>query len=96
MFHERTKHIDIDYHLVRDKIQEGIIRNLHVSSKHQVANIMTKALEFPFFSSLVVKMGMHNLCTPSWGGVLKHNNKDAELNDREAKASNKEDIYTII
>jgi hypothetical protein len=65
VFHERTKHLEIDYHLVRDKIQEGVIQNLHVPIKHQVADIMTKALGFPLLSSLTVKMGMHNLCTPS-------------------------------
>ena len=42
-FYERTKHIEIDYHIVRDKVQAKVIRLLHVRTKSQVGDLLTKA-----------------------------------------------------
>jgi hypothetical protein len=63
-FHERTKHIEIDYHLIQDKIQEGLIKTFHVSTYHQLADIFTKPLGFLQFSKLLSKMGLHDIYHP--------------------------------
>ncbi|KAJ0530831.1 putative RNA-directed DNA polymerase [Helianthus annuus] len=42
--HQRTKHIELDIHFVREQVQKGYIRVLHVPSRHQIADIFTKGL----------------------------------------------------
>ncbi|GJU64024.1 ribonuclease H-like domain-containing protein, partial [Tanacetum coccineum] len=39
--HQRTKHIEIDIHFVRDMVTAGQVRVLHVPSRYQYADIFT-------------------------------------------------------
>ena len=49
----KTKHIDIQYHYVREKIQEGVIDLSYIPTKEQLADIFTKALNSPKFKRIV-------------------------------------------
>jgi hypothetical protein len=49
VFHRRMKHVEIDYHFVRERVAMKQLEVLAISSKDQVADIMTKALPTPAF-----------------------------------------------
>lgn len=45
ILHERTKHIEMDGHFIRDKVKSGLIIPIHNSITLQVADLLTKALQ---------------------------------------------------
>ncbi len=44
VYHARTKHIEVHYHFIREKVLAKEIDLIHVSTEDQVADIFTKAL----------------------------------------------------
>ncbi|XP_073153642.1 secreted RxLR effector protein 161-like [Henckelia pumila] len=65
VYHERTKHIEIDCHVVRERIQSCEIVTAHVSSNCQVADLFTKPLNYSNFHSLLDKFGVIDIHTPT-------------------------------
>ena len=73
VFHERTKILVIDCHFVRNKIHEGVLRLLPISSKEQLTDLFTKALPPPSFVPFISKLGMIDLYqAPACGGMSKY------------------------
>lgn len=63
--HDRIKHVEIDRHFIKEKIDTGILSVTHTASGDQTADIFTKALFRPLFEKFVDKLGLYNLYYPA-------------------------------
>nr|GEZ83658.1 hypothetical protein [Tanacetum cinerariifolium]GEZ84001.1 hypothetical protein [Tanacetum cinerariifolium] len=61
--HQRTKHIEIDIHFVRDLVATGQVRVLHVPYRFQYADIFTKGLPSTLFDEFHDSFSVR--CTPA-------------------------------
>nr|GFB90704.1 retrovirus-related Pol polyprotein from transposon TNT 1-94 [Tanacetum cinerariifolium] len=62
--HSRTKHIDVRYHFIKEKVKKGIVELFFVGTEYQLADLFTKALPVERFPYLVRRLGMRCL-TPA-------------------------------
>ena len=58
VFHERSKHIRIKYHFIRDCLEDGSIKANHIATTDQLADILTKSLGKSKFQEMRERIGL--------------------------------------
>ncbi|GKC63155.1 hypothetical protein Tco_1095753 [Tanacetum coccineum] len=58
VFHEKSKHFEIDVHLVREKVASGVIVTEKIHTSQQIADVLTKALASKQHDELCTKIGI--------------------------------------
>ena len=67
--HRRTKHVELDIHFVRERVALGHFRVLHIPTRQQLADIMTKGLPSDVFSEFRSSLCVANANVTTAGGV---------------------------
>ncbi|GJU30433.1 putative ribonuclease H-like domain-containing protein [Tanacetum coccineum] len=70
VFHQRTKHIEIRHHFIRDANEKNLIQVLKIHTDDNVADLLTKAFDGPRFAYLVVHIGMVDMMLVSAGCTM--------------------------
>ena len=67
--HRRTKHVELDIHFVRARVALGEFRVLHIPTRQQLADIMTKGLPSDVFSEFRSSLCVAAADVTTAGGV---------------------------
>lgn len=63
--HDKTKHVEVDRHFIREKIDDKTIDLCYTASQLQTADILIKALHRPAFENMCSKLEMDNIYCPA-------------------------------
>ena len=67
MFHDKSKHIEIKYHYIRDMVQRGALKLQYVATDEKIADVLTKPLARVNFEYFREKLGVVQVEVPSKG-----------------------------
>jgi hypothetical protein len=63
--HDRTKHVEVDRHFIKQNLEERIIQSPFVKSEDQLADILTKAVSSKDFYNSLNKLGVRDIYSPT-------------------------------
>ena len=63
MFHARSKHIEVQYHFVREKVLSKEVDIMHINTEWQVANIFTKLMDTIKLRRFIYVMNLKEICS---------------------------------
>ena len=61
VFHEKTKHIEVDCHFIRENIASGCVATSFVNSNDQLTDIFSKSLKCPRIKYICNKLGAYDI-----------------------------------
>ena len=65
VLHDRTKHVEIDKHFIKEKLENGQICMPYLPTSEQIADCLTKGLPKNQFEKLVCKLGLEDIFKPA-------------------------------
>lgn len=62
LYHDRSKHVEIDRHFIKEKIEVEMISLLYIpTNQQQIADILTKVVQRKTFEDIISKLGLINM-----------------------------------
>ena len=63
--HDRTKHVEVDRHFIKQNLEEKVIRFLFVKSEDQLVDVLTKLVSNKNFYISLDKLGIRDIYAPT-------------------------------